>query len=289
MLGPALAGVLSALAGPAVAIAVDAGTWLVLALSYARVALLMARSASSRQPAPSRQRRLRLAALARSAAERTLLGRRYCRSRVLPAGRTGGRRRCPLTRQLTWRGSAATLGAPGGVASVRRWARSRRPRAPTLGGVADDGRDCARLGCVLTPLVSPRRCGWPWLRSAPGPRSGIPGPPGRWQSFQDASRPADWHRCLRRGGAADDRCAAGHRVGRLHGRLAGARGTLFMFCTGMIALGAVAGAALVLRRSRRFRPREGGQVLAALLSPRRSGSGRAPATGHRACLQLPVR
>jgi MFS transporter, DHA3 family, macrolide efflux protein len=51
MIGPALAGVVTALAGPAVVIAADAASWVVLAISYARIApLAAARSASA--PAP---------------------------------------------------------------------------------------------------------------------------------------------------------------------------------------------------------------------------------------------
>src|SRR6266852_4039358 len=42
MIGPALAGVLTALAGPAVVIALDAASWAVLAVSYARIAPLAA-------------------------------------------------------------------------------------------------------------------------------------------------------------------------------------------------------------------------------------------------------
>jgi MFS transporter, DHA3 family, macrolide efflux protein len=43
MMGPALAGVVTALAGPAVVISLDAASWVVLAISYARVAPLAAR------------------------------------------------------------------------------------------------------------------------------------------------------------------------------------------------------------------------------------------------------
>jgi MFS transporter, DHA3 family, macrolide efflux protein len=49
-IGPALAGVVTALAGPAVVIAVDAASWVVLAISYARIAPLATRAASA--PAP---------------------------------------------------------------------------------------------------------------------------------------------------------------------------------------------------------------------------------------------
>jgi MFS family permease len=52
MIGPALAGVVTALAGPAVVIAADAASWVVLAISYARVAPLAARLASSPSHAP---------------------------------------------------------------------------------------------------------------------------------------------------------------------------------------------------------------------------------------------
>ena len=52
MIGPALAGVVTALAGPAVVIAADAASWVVLAISYARVAPLAARLASSPPPNP---------------------------------------------------------------------------------------------------------------------------------------------------------------------------------------------------------------------------------------------
>jgi hypothetical protein len=51
MIGPALAGVVTALAGPAVVIAADAASWVVLAISYARVAPLAARLASGPPPA----------------------------------------------------------------------------------------------------------------------------------------------------------------------------------------------------------------------------------------------
>ncbi|HVH65094.1 MAG TPA: MFS transporter [Candidatus Acidoferrum sp.] len=47
VIGPALAGVLTALAGPAVVIAADAGSWAVLAISYARVVPLIASSTPS--------------------------------------------------------------------------------------------------------------------------------------------------------------------------------------------------------------------------------------------------
>ena len=43
MIGPALAGVLSAVAGPAVVITADAASWAILAISYARIAPLAAR------------------------------------------------------------------------------------------------------------------------------------------------------------------------------------------------------------------------------------------------------
>jgi MFS family permease len=50
MIGPALAGVVTALAGPAVVIAADAASWVVLAISYARIAPLATRVAPG--PAP---------------------------------------------------------------------------------------------------------------------------------------------------------------------------------------------------------------------------------------------
>jgi len=48
MIGPALAGVVTAVAGPAVVISLDAASWVVLAISYARIAPLAARMATSR-------------------------------------------------------------------------------------------------------------------------------------------------------------------------------------------------------------------------------------------------
>jgi Major Facilitator Superfamily len=45
MIGPALAGAVAAAAGPAVVIAADAASWVVLAVSYARIAPLAGRSA----------------------------------------------------------------------------------------------------------------------------------------------------------------------------------------------------------------------------------------------------
>src|SRR5580693_2563725 len=56
MIGPALAGVVTALAGPAVVIAADAASWVVLAISYARIAPLAAARpapASSSEPRPA--------------------------------------------------------------------------------------------------------------------------------------------------------------------------------------------------------------------------------------------
>jgi len=53
MIGPALAGLVTALAGPAVVIAADAASWVVLAISYARVAPLADRLAVHPPPAPA--------------------------------------------------------------------------------------------------------------------------------------------------------------------------------------------------------------------------------------------
>jgi MFS family permease len=68
--GPAMAGVLAALTGPAVVIVVDAATWAVLAVSYARIVPLapsrVARAAGTRAPAGNAWRVLR--------DNRTLLG-----------------------------------------------------------------------------------------------------------------------------------------------------------------------------------------------------------------------
>ena len=50
MIGPALAGVVTALTGPAVVIAADAASWVVLAISYARIAPLAARLAAAAAP-----------------------------------------------------------------------------------------------------------------------------------------------------------------------------------------------------------------------------------------------
>jgi MFS family permease len=56
MIGPALAGVVTAVAGPAVVIAMDAASWVVLAISYARIAPLVTRlplPAPAPLPAPT--------------------------------------------------------------------------------------------------------------------------------------------------------------------------------------------------------------------------------------------
>jgi MFS transporter, DHA3 family, macrolide efflux protein len=54
MIGPALAGVLSAVAGPAVVITADAASWAILAISYARIAPLAARlTRAAPAPAPA--------------------------------------------------------------------------------------------------------------------------------------------------------------------------------------------------------------------------------------------
>jgi MFS transporter, DHA3 family, macrolide efflux protein len=52
MIGPALAGVIAATAGPAVVIAADAASWAVLAISYARVAPLATRLTRASTPLP---------------------------------------------------------------------------------------------------------------------------------------------------------------------------------------------------------------------------------------------
>ena len=53
MIGPALAGVVTALTGAAVVIAVDAASWVVLAVSYARIAPLAARLTPAAPPPPA--------------------------------------------------------------------------------------------------------------------------------------------------------------------------------------------------------------------------------------------
>jgi MFS transporter, DHA3 family, macrolide efflux protein len=53
MIGPALAGVITALTGPAVVIALDAASWVVLAVSYARIAPLAAQLAPAVAPPAS--------------------------------------------------------------------------------------------------------------------------------------------------------------------------------------------------------------------------------------------
>ena len=57
MIGPALAGVVTALAGPAVVITLDAASWVVLAISYARVAPLAARLTTAPPGRPRRRPR----------------------------------------------------------------------------------------------------------------------------------------------------------------------------------------------------------------------------------------
>jgi hypothetical protein len=51
MIGPALAGVVAAIAGPAFVITLDAASWVVLAISYARIAPLATRLAAGTTPA----------------------------------------------------------------------------------------------------------------------------------------------------------------------------------------------------------------------------------------------
>lgn len=53
MIGPALAGLVTAAAGPAVVIAADAASWVVLAISYARVGSLAGPTMSAALPLPS--------------------------------------------------------------------------------------------------------------------------------------------------------------------------------------------------------------------------------------------
>jgi len=53
MIGPALAGLVTAVAGPAVVITADAASWAVLAISYARITPLATRLARARAPKPA--------------------------------------------------------------------------------------------------------------------------------------------------------------------------------------------------------------------------------------------
>lgn len=267
MLGPALAGVLSALAGPAVAIAVDAGTWLVLALSYARVALLMARSASSRQPAPSSSATPAPGgAWSVLRADRTLLGLMLLSfAFYLLYGPVEVA--LPVHVAVDLRGSAAMLGAFWAVFGVgavvgelsapfvrRRWAVWPTMAAIVLG-----------WGVALIPLGLPAPL---WVALAAFcAGAAIWGP---WTSlsmavFQDASPPSDLAPLLAaRGALLMIAAPLGTALGGPMVAWLGARDTLFTSALVTIALGAVAGAAVVLRRSRVVSARrEGGQDMAA--------------------------
>jgi DHA3 family macrolide efflux protein-like MFS transporter len=66
MIGPALAGLVTAVAGPAVVIAADAASWVVLAVSYARIGPLAARLALAREAPDPADRQSSAWALIRS-------------------------------------------------------------------------------------------------------------------------------------------------------------------------------------------------------------------------------
>jgi DHA3 family macrolide efflux protein-like MFS transporter len=247
MIGPALTGVLTALAGPAVVIAADAGTWAVLAISYARVLPLVARTMPSRQSAPAQG-----GAWSVIRANRTLLGLILLSfAFYLLYGPVEVA--LPVHVAVDLHGSATLLGAFWGVFGVGAvvgelaapFMRRRWPVWPTMTAIV------LGWGLALVPLGL-RTPLWVGLASF-GAGALIWGP---WTSlsmavFQDASPPSALAPLLAaRGSLLILATPLGTALGGPLVATLGARDTLLVSALVTIALG---GAAVLFGRSRRVR------------------------------------
>ena len=248
MIGPALAGVVTALAGAALVIVLDAASWLVLAVSYARIAPLAARlaePAGSPAPAARRSRRSRQR-LGYDQVESRAAGPARPDVRVLPALRPdrGG---LPVHVATDLHGSAALLGtiwAIFGVGAVigelsapflRRWPVWPAMTAIVLG-----------WGLALVPFGLPTPL---WVGLAAFTAGAVIWGP--WMSlsmgvFQDASPPGALAQVLAaRSSLLILAAPIGIALGAPLVAALGARGTLLVSALATIALGLVTVAVLL--------------------------------------------
>lgn len=152
MLGPAMAGVLTAVSGPAVVIAIDAGTWFVLAISYALV-MPHARRSAPRRPAPSHAKRSAWSLIRRDRMLLGLLGLSVCFYLLYGPVEVA----LPVHIGVDLRGSASLLGAFWAVFGVGAIAgelaapfiRRRWPVWPTMTAIV------IGWGIALIPLGLP--------------------------------------------------------------------------------------------------------------------------------------
>jgi DHA3 family macrolide efflux protein-like MFS transporter len=253
MIGPALAGVLSALAGPAVAIAADAATWVALALSYAGVMSLVAPPAPSSTPAPpSPATPTPSRAWSVIRADRTLVGL-IALSFAFYLLYGPVEVALPVHVAADLHGSAALLGtfwAVFGVGAVvgelsAPFVRRRWSMWPTMTAIVFG------WGVALVPLGLPTPL---WLALASFCAGAVIWGP--WTSlsmavFQDASPPSALAALLAaRGSLLIIASPLGTALGGPLVAALGARGTLLASALMSVALAAAAAAALFLGRSR---------------------------------------
>ena len=249
MIGPALAGLVTAVAGPAVVIAADAASWVVLAVSYARIGPLAARLALARE-APDAEANDRGAwALIRSS---PVLPGLLALSFVFYLLYGPVEVALPVHVAIDLHGSAALLGAFWAVFGVgavigeltapflRRWRVWPTMTAIVLG-----------WGLALTPLGLP---GPLWVALAAFFAGAVIWGP--WMSLsmavlQDASPPGALAQVIAaRGSLLILASPLGTALGGPLVAALGARGTLLVSALGTIALGLITVAVLAAARHR---------------------------------------
>ncbi len=249
MIGPALAGLVTAVAGPAVVIAADAASWVVLAVSYARIGPLAARLALAREaPDPKADDRGAWALIRSSPVLPGLLAL-SCVFYLLYGPVEVA---LPVHVAIDLHGSAALLGAFWAVFGVgavigeltapflRRWRVWPTMTAIVLG-----------WGLALTPLGLP---GPLWVALAAFFAGAVIWGP--WMSLsmavlQDASPPGALAQVIAaRGSLLILASPLGTALGGPLVAALGARGTLLVSALGTIALGLVTVAVLAAARRR---------------------------------------
>jgi MFS transporter, DHA3 family, macrolide efflux protein len=249
MIGPALAGLVTAVAGPAVVIAADAASWVVLAVSYARIGPLAARLALAREaPDPKANDSGAWAVIRSSPVLPGLLALSFVFYLLYGPVEVA----LPVHVAIDLHGSAALLGAFWAVFGVgavigelaapflRRWRVWPTMTAIVLG-----------WGLALTPLGLP---GPLWVALAAFFAGAVIWGP--WMSLsmavlQDASPPGALAQVIAaRGSLLILASPLGTALGGPLVAALGARGTLLVSALGTIALGLVTVAVLAAARRR---------------------------------------
>ena len=249
MIGPALAGLVTAVAGPAVVIAADAASWVVLAVSYARIGPLAARLALAREaPDPEASDRGAWALIRSSPVLPGLLALSFVFYLLYGPVEVA----LPVHVAIDLHGSAALLGAFWAVFGVgavigelaapflRRWRVWPTMTAIVLG-----------WGLALTPLGLP---GPLWVALAAFFAGAVIWGP--WMSLsmavlQDASPPGALAQVIAaRGSLLILASPLGTALGGPLVAALGARGTLLVSALGTIALGLITVAVLAAARRR---------------------------------------